>query len=181
MPNDVTAALFLLMRTQDITPEVFTCPYSDQEKWDFGGSTNTALNWSNWNDVKKNLSYSYQNPYADDESIKRGFRLSSSISAEFAVAADINPGLTNGEMNVLTVTTISNAKQMKGGNSINHERDGQNILFGDGHVSFEQNPFVGVGRDNIYTTKLASTGFTGGSFIASPYDAGDSILLPTSQ
>jgi len=107
--------------------------------------------------------------------------LNSSISAEFAVAADINPGLTNGEMNVLTVTTISNAKQMKGGNSINHERDGQNILFGDGHVSFEQNPFVGVGRDNIYTTKLASTGFTGGSFIASPYDAGDSILLPTSQ
>src|SRR5829696_4573159 len=25
-PNDVTAAMFLLLRTQDITPEVFTCP-----------------------------------------------------------------------------------------------------------------------------------------------------------
>jgi prepilin-type processing-associated H-X9-DG protein len=180
-PNDVTAALFLLMRTQDITPEVFTCPYSDQEKWDFGGSNNTALNWSNWADVKANLSYSYQNPYADDESIKRGFLLNNSISAEFAVAADMNPGTTYGAVNVTNVTTTSSARDMKGGNSINHDRDGQNILFGDGHVSFEQNPFVGVSRDNIYTTKLASTGFTGGPILASPYDAGDSILLPTSQ
>src|SRR4051794_4547607 len=43
-PNDVTAALFLLLRTQDITPEVFTCPTSNAEKWDFGGGGNTALN-----------------------------------------------------------------------------------------------------------------------------------------
>ena len=48
-PNDVTAAMFLLLRTQDITPEVFTCPSSNAEKWDFGGGANTALNWSNWN------------------------------------------------------------------------------------------------------------------------------------
>src|SRR5438876_5940428 len=30
--NDVTAALFLLLRTQDITSEVFTCPSSNAEK-----------------------------------------------------------------------------------------------------------------------------------------------------
>ena len=34
-PNDVTAALFLLLRTQEITPEVFTCPSSQAERWDF--------------------------------------------------------------------------------------------------------------------------------------------------
>ena len=67
---------------------------------------------------------------------------------------------------------------MKQGNSNNHDEDGQNILYGDGHVSFEQNPFVGVQRDNIFTTKLNSTSFTGGSVISSPFDGNDSILLP---
>jgi prepilin-type processing-associated H-X9-DG protein len=179
--NDVTAALYLLLRTTEITPEVFTCPYSQQETWDFGGKGRTAMSWSNFVDIKKHLSYSLHNPYANDEAVKRGATWTNSISAEFAVAADMNPGLTNGAINVMTVTTTSSAKEMKGGNSVNHERDGQNILYGDGHVGFEQHPFVGVQRDNIYTTKLASTGFTGGSFIAPPYDAGDSILLPTSQ
>src|SRR5215210_6639766 len=38
-PNDVTAALFLLLRTQDLTSEVFVCPTSQGERWDFGGKT----------------------------------------------------------------------------------------------------------------------------------------------
>jgi prepilin-type N-terminal cleavage/methylation domain-containing protein/prepilin-type processing-associated H-X9-DG protein len=185
--NDVTAALYLLLRTQDITAEVFTCPSSNAEKWDFGGGANTALNWSNWNGTngaQRNLSYSYQNPYASTNAISAGFRLNNSISAEFAVMADINPGapgdgdLGGSNDNVKIVTTTSSSRDMKQGNSNNHDEDGQNILFGDGHVSFEQNPFVGVQRDNIYTTKIASTGFTGGSVIQSPFDGGDSILLP---
>src|SRR6476661_3606181 len=63
--NDITASLFLLMRSQDIGSEVFTCPSSNAEKWDFGGGANTALNWSNFNgreDIKKYLSYSFANP-----------------------------------------------------------------------------------------------------------------------
>ena len=35
--NDVTAAMFLLLRTQDITSEVFTCPCSNAEKDTFEG------------------------------------------------------------------------------------------------------------------------------------------------
>jgi prepilin-type N-terminal cleavage/methylation domain-containing protein/prepilin-type processing-associated H-X9-DG protein len=186
-PNDVTAALFLLLRTQDITPEVFTCPSSNAEKWDFGGGANTALNWSNWNStggVQRNLSYSYQNPYPNNNAISSGFKLNNSITAEFAVASDINPGAPgdgdNGgnNDNVKAVTTTSSARDMKQGNSNNHDEDGQNVLYGDGHVSFEQNPFVGVQRDNIFTTKNGSTAFTGGSVVASPFDGNDSILLP---
>src|SRR5689334_3193944 len=40
-PNDVSAALFILLRTQDITPEVFVCPSSNAETWDFGSGGNT--------------------------------------------------------------------------------------------------------------------------------------------
>jgi len=179
--NDVTAALFLLLRTQDITSEVFTCPSSNAEKWDFGGGANTALNWSNWNSttgVQRNLSYSYQNAYPSNEAISSGFKLNNSISAEFAVASDINPGMSGNNDNVTAVTTTSSAKDMKQGNSNNHDEDGQNVLYGDGHVSFEQNPFVGVQRDNIYTAKSASTAFSGTTFLNSPFDGNDSILLP---
>jgi len=153
--NDVTAALYLLLRTQDITPEVFTCPSSNAEKWDFGGGANTAQNWSNWNGttgIARNLSYSYQNPYPSTNAISAGFKLNNSITSEFAVASDINPGAPgDGDVggsndNVKAVTSTSTSRDMKQGNSNNHDEDGQNVLYGDGHVSFEQNPFVGVPR-----------------------------------
>jgi prepilin-type N-terminal cleavage/methylation domain-containing protein len=179
--NDVTAALFLLMRTQDITSEVFICPSSNAERWDFGGGSNTAQNWSNWNGTsgaQRNLSYSYQNPYPNTTAISSGFRLNNSLTADFSVAADINPGITGTNDNVQAVSSTSSAREMKQGNSNNHDEDGQNVLYGDGHVNFEQNPFVGVQRDNIYTTKATATSFTGGTVFGSPFDGNDSILLP---
>lgn len=183
--NDVSASMFLLLRTQDITSEVFACPSSNAEKWDFGGGANTALNWNNWNGtsgVQKNLSYSYQVPSGDAFAISSGFKLNTTLSAEFAVAADINPGVsTTNNDNVRAVASTSSAKDMKQGNSNNHDEDGQNVLYGDGHVDFQQNPFVGVQRDNIYVRRAASTGFAAatGNVNQFPYDANDSILLPT--
>jgi prepilin-type processing-associated H-X9-DG protein len=171
--NDVTAALFMLLRTQDITSEVFTCPYADQEKDTYGGKPDAApIQRSNFTDHKKNLSYSYQNPYANTTAIGAGWKLNNAIGAEYAVAADKNPGTAGSNDNVFGVTATSSAKDMKRGNSNNHDKDGQNILYGDGHVAWESNPFVGVNRDNIYTT-------ADGKIAASPVDANDSILLPT--
>ncbi|MGB7160884.1 MAG: DUF1559 domain-containing protein [Tepidisphaeraceae bacterium] len=180
--NNVPQALFLLLRTQDITSEVFTCPSSNAEKDSYGGGTNAAINRINFSDLLKNLSYSYQDPYPDANAIGAGFKLNNSISAEFAVGSDINPGTTGTDDNVLAPTNTSSAKDMKLGNSNNHDGDGQNVLFGDGHVEFLQNPFVGVQRDNIYTR---SNGIAGGS--ATPWDASlkgsrdanDSVLMPT--
>jgi prepilin-type processing-associated H-X9-DG protein len=37
------------------------------------------------------------------------------------------------------------------GNSNNHDKAGQNVLYADGHVSFQPTPFCGLGNDNIYT------------------------------
>ncbi len=168
--NDVTAALYLLLRTQDITSEVFTCPSSNAEKDTYGGGTNAPINHSNFTS-SKNLSYSYQNPYPGTSAIGGGFKLNNAIGAEFAVAADMNPGTTNGD-NVNSPTSTSSAKDMKLANTNNHDKDGQNILYGDGHVAWESNPFIGVNRDNIYTT-------ADGKIAASPVDGNDSILLPT--
>jgi prepilin-type N-terminal cleavage/methylation domain-containing protein/prepilin-type processing-associated H-X9-DG protein len=184
--DNVPMALFLLLRTQDITSEVFTCPSSNAEKDTFGGGTNAAINRINFSDLTRNLSYSYQNPYPDATAIGSGFKLNNSVSAEFAVASDINPGTGGTNDNVIVVTSTSSAQQMKQGNSNNHDEDGQNVLYGDGHVEFQQNPFVGVQRDNIFTRKAdGAQGDQGlsntGNPWHSPRDANDSVLLPTDE
>jgi prepilin-type N-terminal cleavage/methylation domain-containing protein/prepilin-type processing-associated H-X9-DG protein len=179
-PNDVTAALFLLLRTEDITSEVFTCPSSNAEKDTYGGGTNAPINRCNFTG-SKNLSYSYQNPYPGTQAIGSGFKLNNSIGAEFAVAADMNPGTTGTNDSVTAVRPNSSAKDMKQGNSNNHDKDGQNILYGDGHVSWESNPFVGVNRDNIYCPATGTDGTSqlDSNLLDGSYDANDSSLVPS--
>jgi len=177
--NDVTASLFLLLRTQDITSEVFTCPSSNAEKDNYGGGTNAPINRCNFT-FSKNISYSYQDPFAGTNAIGAGFKFNNTLGSEFAVAADINPGTSNND-NVWLPNASSSAKDMRNANSNNHDKDGQNILYGDGHVAWESNPFVGVNRDNIYTQSSDSNGTVdkAGLWNHGPFDANDSILLPT--
>jgi prepilin-type N-terminal cleavage/methylation domain-containing protein/prepilin-type processing-associated H-X9-DG protein len=181
--NNVPQALFLLLRTQDITSEVFTCPSSNAEKDTYGGGTNAAINKSNFTDLAKNLSYSYQDPYPEAGAIGAGFKLNNSISAEFAVGSDINPGTTGTDDNVLFPNNTSSAKDMKQANSNNHDGDGQNVLFGDGHVEFLQNPFVGVQRDNIFTrqTTNSQVSDTWQNTLKGSFNANDSVLLPSDE
>ena len=62
----------------------------------------------------------------------------------------------------------------------NHDEDGQNVLYGDGHVEFQSNPFCGVQRDHIYTSRSSGTNpYVSRGVVYSPYDANDSVLLPT--
>jgi prepilin-type processing-associated H-X9-DG protein len=138
-PNDVSAAMFLLIRTQDIGAEVFTCPETYADKDPF--VTTYPPVRSNFTDVKKNLSYSIANPYPKDGVIK-GPYWSGAVGPDFAIAADINPGTAGNGDNVLGVRTGSSANDMKRGNTNNHDDDGQNVLYGDGHVEFHTNPFV---------------------------------------
>jgi len=79
------------------------------------------------------------------------------------------------------------------GNSNNHKKDGQNVLYGDGHVEFQSSPYSGsfrddVGfRDNIFTADNARGASGSGvshdkgfvSTTAFPQDQFDSVLLPT--
>jgi hypothetical protein len=67
--NDVSAALFLLLRDSDTGgARPFVCPSSNAQKWDYGGGTNTAQNWITWNvtstGVVVNESYSYHDPHS---------------------------------------------------------------------------------------------------------------------
>jgi len=83
---------------------------------------------------------------------------------------------------------------MRQGNSLNHDQDGQNVLYGDGHADWETNPYCGTQHDNIFTgrysaaaqpasyTPFVSGGSLGiGQIGTSPYDSTDSILLPSAN
>ena len=48
---------------------------------------------SNFSDLARNLNYTYEHPYATSNPSGSGFKLSNSVSEEFAVGADICPGL----------------------------------------------------------------------------------------
>src|SRR5688572_14916397 len=73
--NDVSAALFLLLRTQEITAHTFVCPATNAEADRFAGLSPAAR--SNFTDIRRNLGYSYHNPYLSDSAIDRAFRLRS--------------------------------------------------------------------------------------------------------
>jgi len=196
--DDVSASFFLLLRNEQLTPAVFICPSSNAEAWDFGGGSNSAQNWVNWNGtggITKNLSYSYENPFANNSAVSNGWQLKNP-DATYAICSDINPGtsIPNGGTagkNVTSVLTTDASSNMRLANSPNHQQDGQNVLFGDGHAEWENNPFCGTQHDNIFTGQggsftTAPTGYpfiSGGSCsknvtLTSPFDSMDSCLLP---
>jgi len=179
--NNVPQALYLLLRTEDITSAVFVCPSSNATADVYGGGTNTALNQVNFTNIQNNLSYSYACPYPDTTALGSGYKMIQGLEPTFAVAADINPGTSgnSGNDNVIFPNTASSGLQMQEGNSNNHGKQGQNVLYGDGHVEFQNNPFCGVDRDNIYTRGGTSWGTTAQDLVNSPYIANDSVLLPT--
>ena len=93
------------------------------------------------------------------------------------MAADLNPGNANGA-NVLAITAASSRAQVQQANSHNHGQEGQNILFADGHVEFDANPFAGLNQDNIYCRGVGGPDAAKTDLVNSPKDGSDSVLLP---
>jgi prepilin-type N-terminal cleavage/methylation domain-containing protein/prepilin-type processing-associated H-X9-DG protein len=171
--NDTTAPLFLLMKTQKLQPEVMICPYNDDT--DYTPDNPNLDGRSNFTDEKKNLGYSFANFYPLDTVATAGYRLTNLLSAEFAVGADRNPGVSNNGDNVYAPALGSASSVMAQANSENHEHDGQNVLYGDGHVSWQLTPFCGAQNDNIFTSQNGIPP----TVECSPANPMDSILLPT--
>ena len=173
--NDITAAYRLLLAHEDLVPEVFLCTQSPVADLDFARQR-FKREHANFIDERE-LSYSFANPYPTASVQAKGYKLSPALTAEFAVAADVNPG-QNDAGGVLSAGPTSSARDTRPANTPNHDRDGQNVLYGDGHVEFTQNPFVGVDRDNIYAYGKKDDAAMGYGIVGSPAHAADSVLLP---
>jgi prepilin-type N-terminal cleavage/methylation domain-containing protein/prepilin-type processing-associated H-X9-DG protein len=131
-------------------------------------------------DSSNNISYSYQNVFQGNgsgtNSGGRGYTLTSASSPNLAVAADCNPQRPDW-------TTVVNDYKAKTSNptlgkfehpgwttlplgdcdlnSPNHNFKGQNVLYLDGHVEFQDNPYCGAGFDNIWTAQRGHSSISG--------------------
>jgi hypothetical protein len=153
----ISASLYLLVKYAEVTPKSFICKkgepakvpfkasdyranFEDEDAWDFGP------------EPTKHCSYSYHMPYGPY------FLSTASSDHGQAAVADRNPWLdpytdtTGFKWDNQTMTGgRENIKGYQKGNTGFHQREGQNVLFMDNHVSFEKLPFRGVNDDNIYT------------------------------
>jgi len=169
--NDVTAAAFLLLRNQDIASDVFICPDTKAVR-----SKVEPLTHSNFASPE-NLSYSFSNPYPSKEVAKKGFVLNNAMSPEFALAADLNPGMDD----LLKVTAHSKPEELHKVCSLNHRQEGQNTLYADGHVEYWTSPFCGIEKDNIYTFGESGDNSGGKGIVGAAAHPTDSVLLPTAE
>jgi prepilin-type N-terminal cleavage/methylation domain-containing protein/prepilin-type processing-associated H-X9-DG protein len=119
-------------------------------------------------------SYSYNIPYAHND-CTGGFRASASSKSGTPIAADRNPSLDKNVDYIKGGATTGGTVLEEGSsgtpkkspyelwpdgeeykdpdllyNSFCHQREGQNVLFNDGHVAFEAQANVGVDNDNIW-------------------------------
>jgi type II secretory pathway pseudopilin PulG len=197
--NNVTASFFLVLKTQEITPEVFICPSSQGERAFGPGATKGVADSSNWPEIPKNLTYSYASPFAtasgSTSAIGGGWKFNNSLGSDYPLAADINPGTKNGPpSNTNSVNTVpynAGKKQMQRANSNNHQNEGQNVVYADAHVEFQQTPYCGaprVGnnntaipfRDNIYTAGQGGADGSNSQYApgSPPSDPQDMLMLP---
>ena len=153
-PNNTLAAMFLLVRTTELSAEVFVCPNSKQQKDTFttGGIQLTSRDVSNFSSAD-NISYSFANPYPTTEAAALGYKWSLNMPAEFVIAADRNDGFIApaDAAKVAGLNSAHSQTQQQLANSRNHDREGQNVLYNDGSVGWVQTMWVGAGNDGIYT------------------------------
>ena len=160
-PNNVPAALFLLIRTEEVPTFRFVCPGAElAQADDLGGKS--AAERSNFSSIKLNLTYGMHNPYANDTTLAAGFGWGPQwLKANFPLVADMGPA-------------PASKLSLHSPNSPNHEGEGQNVLYADGSVEFKTTPLAGIDQDNIYRTR-------NNNIFDSPQDPSDAILLPIKQ
>ena len=178
----IGASLYLLVREADVSPKSFVCPSGNETEYDGKNSMNLDIVqlWDFGNEYKapgsgypyQHVSYSYHMPYANGGG-KSSLSANGSRSAAFAVMADKNPYFDPKNVEIGSVTQdnfmdhvgpvgaywdtttgISESDyRVKRANSASHAKEGQNVLFADGHNAYENTTDVGIKNDQIYVPR----------------------------
>ncbi|MDB5295498.1 MAG: putative major pilin subunit [Phycisphaerales bacterium] len=195
--NNTAASFYLLLKSSDLTAEVFNCPSTDSQRaYASGGSGASIQDYSNWPSPYSTYnSYSYSCPFPSNLADSQGWKLDTTRSPDFPLCADSNPGagtargsfVEDGTTDPTKVTYDASKKKMGKGNSNNHNNEGQQVAYVDGHVEWNSTPFCGGPvpsrpfRDNIYTNASDINDATwdgSGGYNDRPGKGWDTSLLP---
>ena len=165
----ITQNMWVLVLTGQVAPKQYLC------KSDPATTVTAVANYGgvyrpNFNDGVGNTgttaadcsySYSFAYPWTQNGPVGGWWR--DTTDAGLPLISDMAPMGTSG-------TSVTNTQDptKKEANSFNHQRDGQNVGFGDSHAEFARRPDCGQSADNLFTsnngtTTINGTAFTGGS------------------
>ena len=205
-------SLFLLVIGGQCTPKQFICPSAGESEDPMrnkgaasaDGTETAAQQGVNRFDFRgyQHLSYGYQMPFA------RKGKPREAMDPRMPVSADKGPYFQAGGTQGNTGNTLDSPRETdpplfddiddenilnvpndrwRAYNSRNHNSEGQDVLFVDGHVEFVKKAAVGVNSDNIYTIqdftagnqtlRLSVTGLIPENN-KGPYTNTDSVLIP---
>jgi len=183
----ISSCFYLLVKYAELLPRTFVCP-GDVGTTEFkladvdAGDRKLIDLWDFGPDAYRHCSYAYQMPFS-------WFALTTSSEPAMAVAADRNPWMDSPASKAKDMMSLfipdASRDLVKVGNAIAHEEEGQNVLFVDGHVRFEDKSFCGVDDDNIYTywdggdIRRGARPFLGGNCMVG--DERDSLLVHDPQ
>ncbi|MEA3225988.1 MAG: type II secretion system protein [Planctomycetota bacterium] len=178
--GSISSCFYLLVKYAEVTPKSFICKgdsgTTEFKPADDGAGDRDLIDlWDFGLAPTEHCSYSYHMPFGL-------YAMTTSSEPGMAVAADRNPFITSpmAEPKDISLFIPEGGKEAVAiGNAIQHQEDGQNVLFLDSHVSFEKKPYCGINDDNIYTfwdggdIRKGSAPFVG----AEPQDRTDSLLV----
>ena len=164
----ISSCFYLLVKYAEVTPKSFLCKgdtgarefkASDEipgveaiQLWDFGATP------------VERCSYSYHMPFL---AAGQSYALTTSSEPGMAIAADRNPWQKDasgterpdsapGNEPSWQLFAKTTRETIKAGNCLQHQDEGQNVLFLDGSERFEKSSACGIDDDVIYTFQDAS-------------------------
>jgi len=148
--------MYVLVRRDSISDKAFICPSTDHE-------VNVNANPATDDDFRsyRNLSYSMHVQRREPSSAGEWRPLRITSDSDMALVADRTPISGESTWTVLSgdggTQSDPSADGDEGGldegesNSFNHDREGQNVLYRDGHVLWRTSPNAGLNGDNMWT------------------------------
>ncbi len=185
--HSVSENMWLLCREGAVQPEIFICPtvFKKDFKINLKDGPNGGAEYFvdfPWSDSGVTISYSFVQPWSRFKEKGKGSwdMWSENVDPRFVLGADANNSSQPDFKSENIRLTYEEMKKYV--NSTNHTGEGQNVLYGDGHVAWSDSSYVGIDEDNIYTA--ISSGFTGkagdipGILSVRPWNENDTVLIP---
>jgi hypothetical protein len=136
-----TRNVYLLPKGGYVELESFVCPGCKQKKTE--EITQSQIRGNKDFPDRTYITYSFQ--------INCRKNANGKLLCRKVIMADMNPLFENLPEDFSKQFRVQLTRRLLTLNSMNHNRRGQNVLFGDGHIKFIKSRSIGISEDDIYT------------------------------